>query len=335
MLASGYSTYPSRVYFSSVINSDDPTGITWNTTPGVGDWIDVDPDDGGIITGMAVNSTTILIFKNNAMYRLSAPNRSVDADNIFNVGAVSQEAIVNCLGLTYFYSGNGIYSTDSTFPVQISRIGVQDFIDAIAPPQSGLPSQVFAGTDGFNVYFSIGNITLNYGPEDQRTYSNVVLKFSPRDQNWQVFSFPERQGFYSQFDLAPNVVQFQTAQYDGHIDRLNYDIANSDNGRAIPFYAETQELEFQNRSHEKNISDKIVVYAQNGNESSFSVKSNEGDFKSAIMTLENRVNVGTNNINFAGNYFTFKWHGESNGSRPIFQGFNLPKVTDLGVTKNG
>jgi hypothetical protein len=96
---------------------------------------------------------------------------------------------------------------------------------------------------------------------------------------------------------------------------------------------ETQELEFGDRSHTKNISDKIVVFTRNGNEGSFSVKQNDGDFKSANMTLENRVNVGAN-VNFEAQFFTFKWKGEALGSRPIFEGFHLETITDLGVTEN-
>lgn len=201
MLASGYSAYPSRIYFSSIVDPAASPSITWNTNASSGDWLDVNPDDGGIVTGFANTSTVTLVFKNNAMYRLNAITKTVDSENIFNVGAVSQEAITTCLGITYFYSGNGIYQTDGTFPQQISRLGVQDFINLIVSNYgSNLPTEVYAWNDGFNVYFSIGTIHYPRNEEGQRTtIPNVVLKFSPRDQSWQIMSYPKQLGPTSLF----------------------------------------------------------------------------------------------------------------------------------------
>jgi hypothetical protein len=301
--------------------------ITWNTDPTDGDWIDVDPDSGGIITGFANASTLTLVFKNNAFYRLNAIAKTIDAENIFNVGAVSQEAICSVLGLTYFYSGNGIYSTDSTFPIMISRLGVQDFVDAISNPL-----QVYSWDDGFSVYFSIGNITLNYGPNDSRTYQNVVLKYSPRDQNWSIFSYNVQLGQMADYSVSST--QMYVAEFDGNMAVMQNSSNIDDGDIAIIYSLETQELEVGDRSHTKKISDKIVVFTRDGNEGSFLVKCNDGNFVSAKMTLENRVNVGTNSIDFEGEFFTFRWQGEASYNRPVFQGYSLPTVTDQGITKN-
>ena len=325
LLAGGITAYPSRIYFSALVDPTTPAGLTWNIDPVTGDFIDVDPDSGGQITGFANTASLTLVFKNNAMYRLNAITKTTDAENIYNVGAVSQEAIANCQGLTYFYSGTGIYQTDGTFPQQISRIAVQDYVDAITDPL-----QVYSWNDEFNAYFSLGAITVQFGPEDIRSYQNVVLKFSPRDQNWQIFTYNQYLAQTSQFGVPP--AKTLSTEYNGYIAYVNTNTI-SDDGAAIPFDLETQELEFGNRAHTKNISNSIVVYARNGNESAFSVKSNDGDFVSANMTLENRVNVGTD-VNFAGEFFTFRWRGEALGSRPIFEGFTLPTITDLGVTQN-
>ncbi len=325
MLVSGVSQYPSRVYFSSLVDPNSTIFITWNTDPTAGDWFDIDPDTNGIITAFANTSTLTLIFKTNGMYRIATIANSVNAEFIFNVGCVSQEALTSCLGLVYFYSGDGIYSTDGTFPQNISRIGVQDYIDAISDPQ-----QVYAWADEFNVYFSLGAITITFGPEDKRTYSNVVLKFSPRDQNWQIFTYNQYLAQTSQFGLPP--ASLLATEYSGAIATVNSNTI-SDDGGAIPYEMDTQEQEFGDRSHTKNISDKIVVFARNGNEGSMSVKENDGAFLTADMTLENRINVGTD-VNFEGQFFTFRWKGEALGSRPVFEGYHLPTVTDLGITQN-
>lgn len=329
MLAAGVPLYPSRVYFSALVNpaaSPPSAFLTWNVDPILGDFIDINPDDGGVVTGFANNSTLTLVFKNNAMYRLNAISKTVDPENVFNVGCVSQEAIVNCLGITYFYSGNGIYSTDGTFPQLISRIAVQDYVNAITNPQ-----HVYASTDGFNVYFSIGAITITFGPEDTRTYSNVVLKFSPRDQNWQILTYQQQIGPMSEFGLIPLDTILAT-QFNGDLSTMNS--ANfSDDGAAISYSLETQEQEFGNRAHTKDISDKIVVYNRLGGDGMFLVKQNDGNFKSANIQANGRVNVGTD-VNFEAEFFTFRWEGQALGQRPIFEGYHLPVVTDLGVNKN-
>jgi hypothetical protein len=193
MLCAGDPGNPDRVYFSSIIDPTSSPFITWDT---VNDWIDINPDDGGFVTGFSETSTFILIFKNTGFYRMDSVSRAVDPENIFNIGAPSQQAITLCQGVTYYFSGQDIRRTNGGFPDQISRLGVQDFIDAIPNTEW---SNVCAGTDGLNVYFSIGDVTLNQNKDNQRDYTNVVLKFSPRDQNWSVHSYATRIKFFAPY----------------------------------------------------------------------------------------------------------------------------------------
>ncbi len=196
LLAAGDPTYPDRVFFSSIIDPVSSPFITWNVDASTGDWIDVNPDDGGYITGFSESSTFVLVFKNTGMYRMDSVSKTVDAENIFNVGAVSQEAITLCQGVTYFFSGVDVRRTNGGYPEQISRIGVQDFIDAI--PQANWTS-VCSGTDQLNVYFFIGDVTLNRNQDNERAYTNVVLKFSPRDEAWSVHSYADTYKFFAPF----------------------------------------------------------------------------------------------------------------------------------------
>lgn len=196
LLAAGDPTYPDRVFFSSIIDPASSPFITWNTDATTGDWIDINPDDGGYLTGFSESSTFLLVFKNTGMYRMDTLNTTVDAENIFNVGAVSQEAITLCQGVTYYFSGVDIRRTNGGYPEQISRIGVQDFIDAI--PQTNWPL-VCSGTDQLSVYFFIGDVTLNVNQTNERAYTNVMLKFSPRDESWSVHSYAQSYRFLSPF----------------------------------------------------------------------------------------------------------------------------------------
>ncbi len=191
LLASTDPTYPSRVFFSSIIDPSTSPFITWNVDPSTGDWIDINPDDGGYVTGFSETSTFCLVFKSTGMYRLDTLSKTADAENIFNVGAISQKAIVLCQGVCYYFSGQDIRSTNGGYPSQISRAGVQDFIDAI-PLANWV--DVAAGTDGLAVYFSIGDVTVNH-----KDYTNVVLKYSPRDQSWSIHSYSNEFKFFAPY----------------------------------------------------------------------------------------------------------------------------------------
>src|SRR5690606_30022871 len=77
LLASSDLTYPSRVFFSSIIDPSATPLITWDVNTSTGDWIDINPDDGGYVTGFSESSTFCLVFKNTGMYRLDTLNKTV------------------------------------------------------------------------------------------------------------------------------------------------------------------------------------------------------------------------------------------------------------------
>ena len=326
----------SRIYFSSIINLAATQFITWNTDETTGDWIDVNPDDGaGDITGFSLTSTFVLVFKDRAMYRLNAVTKTVDTENIFNIGAVSQEAITVCQGVTYFFTGTDIRRTVGDYPEQISRLGVQDFINEI--PQSSW-TNVNLGHDDWNVYVSIGNVTLNNIGADERTYTNVVLKFSTRDESWSVHSYGQLQRRYIQFTNNDGKL-FLELDTRGQAQTVNEINSMADDGTPINYELELQHMEFGNLSHTKQISDKVVIYNQFGLASSLQVKADDGDYQDVDMSLEDYVSVGKN-IDIQGNRITFKWFGSIEQSssddiirRPVFEGIHLPTVTDLGIIK--
>lgn len=324
LLAAGDPSLPDRVFFSSIIDPTSSPFITWNTDPATGDWIDVNPDDGGNITGFSENSTFCMVFKNTGMYRMDTIAKTVDPDNIFNVGAVSQEAITLCQGVTYFFSGDGIYRTNGGYPELISRNGVQDIIDALDPANW---LNVGSGTDGFNVYFSLGQVTLHKNQSNQRVLNNVVLKFSVRDQSWSIHTYRDYFGMFTQYNDA-NGNLMRGASDAGIVQTINLGVVDITD--AIPFYLETQDIDFGNRSHQKGISDKLVVFTDNGLSSSFAAKQDAGDPKPVLMSLNQRVNLGTD-VNLQGNWFNFIWTGTSSGNPPIFEGFTIETIQDLGM----
>ena len=313
-----------RVYFSSVIDLNADPSLSWNINNDTGDWIDINPDDGSDLTGFAETSGLILIFKENAMYRLNTVAKTVDTDNIFPFGARAQEGIVNCQGIVYYFSGYDIRRTNGGFPEQISRLGVQDWIDAI--PQS-FWGDVSAGTDGINVYFSIGDVTLNQNQNNEKTYNNIELKFSPRDESWSVHSYADEFRFFAQYTDSTNGRKMVGSDTDGDVQRLN--LGTTDNLGVINFELETQEIEFGNRAHVKSVSDNIFILTDNGLDSTFAVKAEDKDYKVLSNSMNKRVNKAK--INSEGRWFTFKWFGQSQNKPQIFEGFRVENITDRGT----
>ena len=326
LLASGYSTYQSRVYFSSIIEPVASPFITWNVDPTTGDWIDINPDDGSNVTAFAETSSTTLVFKANAMYRLNSIQTTTDPQNIFNMGAVSQEAVTACRGLVYFFSGQDICRTDGSFPEQISRFGVQDWIDAI--PQANW-DKVVAGQDGMNVYFSIGNVTLNVNQDNQMTYNNVVLKFSTRDQTWSVHSYGDYFQYFTQYTNTDGRLMYG-ADSTSMVHTMNF--GTTDNSRPIFYELITQELEFGERSHTKKIADKIAIMTKNGQDGMIEITPDDNDPVGLPVILQPRVAVAKD-LNLEGNFFTVRWFGSSSGTAPVLEGITFSNVTDQGITK--
>ena len=282
LLASGAPTQsPSRVFFSSIIDPTTVPGtITWNTTAVGGDWIDVNPDDGDYNTAFAETSNVTLVFKSKGMYRLDVISKTVDTQNVFNIGAVSQEAVVNCRGTVYFFSGKGIFRTTGDFPEEISRLGVQDYLTAI--PQANW-NLVAAGTDDSNVYFSIGNVTLMTNQNEQKTVNNVVLKFSIRDELWSVHSYAQQPRFYNSYTDS-NGRLMRSLDTAGNCQTVN--LGTTDNGTPIFYELITQNQSLGDRSHLNKISDKIVVFSKNGLDSQLQIQAQDDDFKDCGIYLD-------------------------------------------------
>ena len=302
--------------------------LQWNTNTQTGDWIDVNPDDGGNITALAETSNQVVVFKNTGMYRFDVVNKTVDSQSIFNLGSVSQEATTSCQGIVYFFSGIDIRRTDGGYPEQISRLGVQDFIDAI--PQSSW-SSVSAGNDGLNVYFSIGNITLNSNRNNQQSYTNVILKFSTRDETWSVHSYKQSYNFFTLFTTSADGLKMIGSDTSGNVQTINK--GTTDNGSPIFYNLETQELEFGNRAHINSMSDLIAVFCNNGAGSSVQIKPDADDFIDVEDTLPKRVNI-IDNFNAEGNYFTLKWFGSTTLESPVFEGFYIERIKDEGMVND-
>lgn len=321
LLASGYSGYRDRVYFSSVISPQSSPTLTWSTNASTGDWIDVNPDDGDNITAFNDASNVLLVFKKKTFYRMDVVTLSVDTEPVFDAGAVSQEAVTKCQGQVYFFSGDAIYRTNGGYPEQISRLAVQDYIDAV--PQANW-NNVSLGHDTWNVYASLGQVTVN------GLTNYVVLKFSTRDETWSVHYYPVQYYNFSQFTDS-NGRMMRGAEGTGFVQTIN--LGTTDNTTPIFYSLETQEQEFGARSHTKVLNDHLAVFTRNAQGSKLEIKEDNKDYKDISGQLLNPVEI-LENFNIKGKYLKFKWGGVyDSGKQPTFEGVEFIEVKDQGVIR--
>lgn len=116
----------------------------------------------------------------------------------------------------------------------------------------------------------------------------------------------------------------------GTVQQLN--VGKDDDGTSIYFELETQELEFGNRLTNKQLSDKLVIFSQDADDSNLQIIPNELDAIN-IDDIELGKRVAYTTLPTIETCFaTIRWFGNAIKKSPILEGFYLNKVEDKGVT---
>jgi hypothetical protein len=121
------------------------------------------------------------------------------------------------------------------------------------------------------------------------------------------------------------------ADTDGTVQSIN--TGTSDNGVAIFYELETQELEMGNRATTKSIRDSIVINSENASGSHIQLTEDDKDPINVDIRLGNEVAVSSSLL-LRFHYLTLKWFGSALGKTPIFKGFHFEAVADEGI-QNG
>ena len=128
LFLAGNSTDPSRLYYS---NKNNPE--VWTS----GDHIDINPDDGDQISGLAALFDQLVIFKRNSIYTLSGDSPSIFkvSQITSDVGCLAQNSIQNITDDSsgpdslYFYGERGVYAFRGTGVDYISE-KIEDLISS-------------------------------------------------------------------------------------------------------------------------------------------------------------------------------------------------------------
>lgn len=232
LFVAGNSTYPSRLYFSGV-----GTPETWNVL----DYIDVNPDDGDIITGLNALGSELLITKRNKVYTFTGMSIASFAvkdlnEKINGFGNISHRSIQNIGNDTLFLSFVGtvphIRSVKRTqYAVTVAGGVISDNIsgtlDGLNKSLLNISASAF---DGRRYYLSI--------PNGSSTYNNLVIVYDSIGKGFTRWTGVKAAAFVLSTISGKSEIYFQEASADSKV--YKFDTSNSDNGAAIDFQYKTR-----------------------------------------------------------------------------------------------
>ena len=320
----GNSTYPSRIYYSSIPSSVTTPVILWDTDVATGQWIDVSPSDGEAITGLMRNRNAMLIFKPNHLYRLFSIT-SVDADPYFAVGTSSQESIIETKAGIFFHHASGFYNYNIYGQVQEISRPILDIVRSI-PVTAYENVAGWLEMDGDHLCWYVGTCTVN-----GITYQNLVLRYSIAAQVWTHRTYPfkllnglQRQPLYNDGTVQVVVVgsdQGKTYQFN---------TGKTDAGATIPYsLVHSWDRLDDLLTTRKTIMQGVFVHrGGSGTRVEYQIESDvkgmdeSGDWTKNVGELK-QYDTGFNAMNIKGRKIRFRVSGESSGEPFLYFGYEL------------
>lgn len=245
-----YAAVTDRLYYT---NTPTSGAVSWSAS-GSGS-LQVEQEDGGG-TLQALNKVPgyLLIYKQRSLKRWNFD--SSFPEDLINLGTQSHKSVVRARGKNYFFYGpNGFYETQGGYPTRISR-PIQRIVDGIA---SSFYANVNGWSDNDNIYWSVGDVTVNFDRGFTETYNNVVLRFTIDTQQWAPLQYAHEFRALHQY-INGNDTLIVGGDTDGQVLQLN--TRNTDyNGQAITYLLQSPEFDFKNRERRKTISEKIYVHS--------------------------------------------------------------------------
>lgn len=310
--------FKDRVYTAGVAGNLDRLYYSSTPTDGAVSWtsgnghIDVEPEEGtGAITGLAKVPGYVLIFKNRSLKRWDT--QSTYPESMITIGCPSQEGIVQTMQSVFYYNKRGIYETIGGYPRKVSR-RIQDIIDVIP---STYYSNVSGWGDGENVFFSIGDITL-----DDLNLTNCVIVYRINSKTWTLLSFPnEFKAWHHYVDSNGDEI-ILGADDDGNVWKVL--TGSDDNGTDIDWLLQWNLQEFGSRGLLKDIT-KLVVYDKKVRNGRLTCQIDEkGSFKKVGSVSKDNQEILKD---LRGRFFEFRLQGSGKTGAEIigidFVGLNI------------
>lgn len=296
----------SRLYYSAVITS---AGIvTWAPTT---DFVDINPGDGEVITGLKRYGLELVVFKPNYIYRFKT--NAVDPDPLIKIGTRSQESVVEGKRALYFHHDSGFYRYTGAQPERIS-LPVLDIVEAIPFSQF---DDIVGWSDDDHIYWSVGNVTVTENGLSE-TWRNVVLRYTESTEVWTMYSmaFDVRRGMtYNSGSALSRIVGLDT----GVVATFNSGV--TDIREPIEYRIRTKWYEWEGVSTRK-ILKSIVAICDKAQASELSYQVDE-DTKWYSVGQMKRLNSYFDNLSISFHRIRFRVSGITRFEAPVIKGFEF------------
>ena len=317
MWIAGNSTYPDRLYFSSLPSAVATPIITWDTSATTGDWIDISPSDGENITALHRTKTALLVFKNNHLYRVYSILQT-DPDPQFNVGTYSAQSVVEAKNGVYFHHPTGFYRYDGGV-TEISR-PIIDIVNGISLANYSKVSGLLE-PDGDHIRWSIGDVTVG-----GVAYTNLTVRYTISTQVWTHYSYPTQFVVGAPYNDGTSLTAV-VGDTVGGIHTL--ESGNTDNGTEI-FYSLMHQFDDIDGSHStKKILNTMFFMHEGMSGANVNYQSPDdilNDFRKSVGQLSGS-DTGFGSVNVVGRKIKFRITGTSKGEPISYEGYEILKGT--------
>ena len=301
----GATTYPFRVYYSSV-----PSGgaITWTVAT---DFLDVDYSDQ--ITGMTENWDKLIIFTEYKAYMYDQTSWK----KVWDYGCSNHRTIRNSGAYTFFANNDGVWLTTGGQPQNIAG-EIMDFIRA------GTPRNFFAEIVDEEYWLYIGTVTV-----DGISYSNCVKIFNIPLAAWRTRELSDTATVFAKYNSS-GVRRLWFGTNNGQVmDKGKYTdatLVSTDNTADIPSNFELAPIYFNDLGKIKRLNS-IVAHSKKGN--GLKLFARAVDAAHRKLTIYEPIGELTDTLNHfeidIPDAVMFQIAGSENGSREYWQfdGFEL------------
>ena len=309
-----YCAVTDRIYYTNT-----PTGgsVSWSAA-GSGSIQAEQEDGGGTLQALNKVPGYLMIYKQRSLKRWNFD--STFPEDLINIGTQSHKSVVRARGKNYFFYGpNGFYETNGGYPKLISR-PIQRIIEGIA---SSFYSRVNGWSDNDSVYWSVGDITVDFDRGYTETYNNVVLRFTIDTQQWAPLQYAHEFRALHQY-ITGNDTLVAGGDTNGQVIRLN--TGNSDyGGIPIKYILQSPEFDFSNREKFKTITEKIFVHSDRTIGAEIQRRLDYGNWES-FGTLNDIVTSVPIKGSMRARVFEFRLVDSITGEQIKLRGLDFPNV---------
>ena len=310
-----------KLYYSDIV---DPAGVI---TGGLEFISKISPQDGQSFTALKTYVRSMLVFKQNNIYRVYS-SEAVDPYPAYFVGTYSQESIVEAKNGLYFHHSSGFYRfNDSGQPQEISR----RISDIVASIQRVNYDNVFGwkSQDENQVYWHVGDVTIN-----RIVYPDVVLRYTISTEIWTIYSYRKNITAAINFDTGVEIKPLV-----GTTDTV---VAEMDNGKTDlgkPIYYDiiSHWSGYTETMSKYKKASRVAYYHENAAGALLSMQVDE-DFRSKWTPVGKLTEKVVTYISLPNDrkFNRARWRisGESSGDPLRLYGSDIISLADLGYREN-